>query len=525
MTPERKWKRELEKDKAKLAELNTQYENHETILLEKLYHSKKRFEKISDKKCASLVRWKNLINSAAENSTLKEPAEFKALEHGKRRPIKIGPKTSAQEVKKALAMHDGSRYNETKKREIAEWKRSQEDIGARMVDILRKKNRILGFSSSEKHFDSCFDESACNPHTAPKHVVHHTSSRQPSPDKRFENENPRLLEQLSTVKRQLKDLTEDYRTLEYEKFKLVQDNAEISDSLKSTQDLMKQIAENRDEHVQTNRRYAEENKKLEAALESAQSQVQTQTQPCWNPVRKVTFDDTNVRLKEEVKSLSSSLAKMKSSREPHDILRDVRIESRLEFLRTSKAHGYPVIQHHSDHRIISRGQSGLNIHIGAPGMGTGASSPHGGNVRADAALLITNSNHRAKFEQTFQQIYGVALDDVKQGCTDKFAPQSKVTEMVNLRGTMAHLGCFTEHTPDKDADDRFLTLSEYCESEYECTIRRSSTNLQAAKAFSNDSEIIEACNTMREICDAVVERTKVDGPHSFMSGGINGKYI
>ncbi|EDN97781.1 predicted protein [Sclerotinia sclerotiorum 1980 UF-70] len=27
---------------------------------------------------------------------------------------------------------------------------------------------------------------------------------------------------------------------------------------------------------------------------------------------------------------------------------------------------------------------------------------------------------------------------------------------------------------------------------------------------------------MREICDALVERSKVDGSHSFMSGGING---
>ncbi|APA10565.1 hypothetical protein sscle_06g053350 [Sclerotinia sclerotiorum 1980 UF-70] len=90
---------------------------------------------------------------------------------------------------------------------------------------------------------------------------------------------------------------------------------------------------------------------------------------------------------------------------------------------------------------------------------------------------------------------------------------------------MAHLGCFTQHTPDKDADDRFSTLAEYCESEFECAIQRSSTVLQAAKNFSNDSEIIEACNSMREICDALVERSKVDGSHSFMSGGINGMYI
>ncbi|KAF7879229.1 hypothetical protein EAF04_000426 [Stromatinia cepivora] len=524
MTPERQWKREYEKDKAKLTELNKQYENHETILLENLYHSKNRFERISDEKHASLVRWKNLINSAADNSNLIEPAEFKALEYGKRRSIKIGPKTSAQEVRKALAMHDGSRYNETKEREIVEWKRSREDFGAH---ILRKKNRILGFSSSEEYFDSCFDESAWNPHTAPQHVIYYASFRQPSPQKRLENENSQLLEQLTRAKRQLEDLTEDYRTLEYEKFKLVQDNAEISDPLKSTQDLMKQIAENRDEHVQTNRKYAEENKKLEAALESTQARTQTQTQPqpWWNPVRKVTFDDANEHLREEVKSLSNSLAKVKSNREPHDILRDVGIECRLDFFRTSGTHEYPVIQHRSHHRIISRGHLGLNIDFGAPGMGIGASSPYGGNVRADAALLIINSSHRSNFEQTFQEIYGVALDDVKQGCADKFAPQSKVTEMVNLRGTMSHLGCFTEHTPDRDADDRFLTLAEYCESEYECSIQRSSTVLQTAKTFSNDSEIIEACNTMHEICDAVVERTKVDGRHSFMSGGINGKCI
>lgn len=283
------------------------------------------------------------------------------------RSIKIGPKTSAKEVQKALAMHNGFRYNESKKREIAEWKRNQEEFSARMVDILRKMNHILGFSSSEKQFDSCFDESACNPHTALEHVVYHTFSCHSSPDKRLENENSQLLERLSTVKRQLEDLTENYRTLEYEKFKLVQDNAEIFGSLKSTQNLIKLIAKNRDEHVRTNRRYAGGNKRLETALESAK--VQAQTQPWWNPVRKVTFDDTNGDLKEEIKSLSNSLAQMKSNREPHDILRDIGIQSHLGFLRTSKAHEYHVIQHRSHHNIISPSGPGLDINFGSSGNG------------------------------------------------------------------------------------------------------------------------------------------------------------
>ncbi|CAD6456177.1 3b926ffd-fbf9-45f1-aeb5-ce2e487196cd-CDS [Sclerotinia trifoliorum] len=409
MTSERQWKRDLEKDKAKLAELNEQYEKNETLLLGNRYRSKKS-SRISPMRNMQALGDGKLLSIAAKNSTLLEPAEFKALEHGKRRSIKIGPKTSAQEVKKALAMHGGSRHNEIKKREIAEWKRNQEEFGACMVDILRKENRILGFSSSEKQFDSCFDESACHPRAALEHVFYHTSSRRPSSDKRLENENSQLLEQLSTVKRQLEDLTEDYRSLEYEKFKLVQDNSEISDSLKSTQYLIKQIAENRDEHVLTNRRYAGETKARSCA-------------------GVCTGADENAAMVEP----------------------------------------------------------GLDIDFHAPGIGTSASNSYGGNVRADAALLIINSSHRAKFEKTFQTIYSVALDDLKLGCNDKFAPQSKVTEIANLRGTMAHLGCFTQHTPDKDADDRFLTLAEYCESEFECAIQRSSTALQAAKAFSNDS--------------------------------------
>lgn len=51
----------MEKDKSRLAELTKQYSDHEEVLLENLYHSKKKFEKISEEKQVSLDRWKSCV--------------------------------------------------------------------------------------------------------------------------------------------------------------------------------------------------------------------------------------------------------------------------------------------------------------------------------------------------------------------------------------------------------------------------------------------------------------------------------
>ncbi|KAI9646163.1 hypothetical protein NHQ30_005603 [Ciborinia camelliae] len=495
MILDKELKREFEKDKSRLAELNKEYANHEDILLENLYVSKKQFQKISDEKHASHEKWKALIKSAVNTSSLPEPAEFKAIDnHGKKRTIKIGPNTKSHDVKRAMGMHDASKYDKREKRELAEWSRNREDFGARMGDILKRKNRILGFSSSDNYFDSCFDEASCNPHTVPSNLAYHTSFRQPSPDLRLEEENSRLLDQVKK-----------FRDLEDERDRLLKDNEALYDSLKSTQELMRQVAENRDEHVQTNRRYAEENRKLERALEALKG----------NSARRVAFDDyDDDNLREEVKTLSNSLAKVKE--EPHYILRDVGVESRLEFLQSSKASEHS--EHH--HNSIS---SGLNINFNTPSISSGTGSSHRGNVRADAALLFIDASHRAKFEKTFEDIYGMSVDEVKEGRGNKYAPASKATEIANLRGTMAHRGYFTKHTPDRDAEDQFLTLLDYCESEYKEAIRGTSTALRAAQVFSENADVINSCERMLRICDIVVGTSRVNPrPRGhYMSGGLN----
>ncbi|TGO77165.1 hypothetical protein BELL_0120g00180 [Botrytis elliptica] len=535
MISDRDLRRDHERDKDKVVELNRQNQAIELIQLDNFYRMKSGAVKIHDNKYGSKERWSNMIIDASQNSNLLAPAEFTIQDkHGKRRTVKIGPKTSAHDVKRAIDLYDAAKYEEQKKREMADWERSKEEFGSRLREILREKNHILGFSPRDESFDACFSDLGYRVHTTPADVTYHTSFRQPMPDLKLERENSRLSDQLRASQRQLTEAREEYRTLEYENYKLIQENVEVSESLDSTQKLLEQIAENRDEHVKTNRRYAEENRKLESELDSAQAQARAQTQPqpqprsWWPSARKVTFDDTSEELREEVKNLSRSLENMKSGREPHNILRDVGVETRLEFLQLSKAHEYPVIRHHTHHRIVSRSSTPeINVDLGAKSTSIDGSSLYGGDVRADAALLSINSSHRVKFEQTFKDIYGVAFSEVIKGCSNKYAPQCKVTEMANLRGTMAHLGCFTRHTPDKDADDRFLALSVYCQEEYEDIDRRSTSALQAAKTFSSDLRVIEACNKMSRICDTLVERTKSGGHRSmsFTGGGVSGKYI
>ncbi|TGO41388.1 hypothetical protein BHYA_0022g00270 [Botrytis hyacinthi] len=539
MTSNRDLRRDHERNRDKVVELNRQNEKIELVQLENFYRMKSSAVKIHEDKYGSKERWSDMIINASQNSTLLAPAEFTIQDkHGKRRTVKIGPKTSAHDVKRAIDLYDAAKYEEQKKREMADWEQSKEDFGSRLRDILREKNRILGFSPRDESFDACFSDLGYSTHTTPAHVTYHTSFRQPTPDLKLERENPRLSDQLRAAQKQLTEAREQYRTIEYENYKLIQENLEVSESLDSTQKLLEQIAENRDEHVKTNRRYAEENRKLESELESAQAQIQSQTQAqtqpqpqprsWWPSARKVTFDDTSEQLREEVKSLTRSLENMKSGREPHNILRDVGVGTRLEFLQLSKAHEYPIIRHHTHHRIVSSSSTPeLNLDLGAKSAIIDGSSLYGGNIRADAALLSINSNHRIKFEQIFKDIYGVAFSEVTKGCSDKYAPQCKVTEMANMRGTMAHLGCFTRHTPDKDADDRFLALSVYCEGEYEDIDRRATSALQAAKTFSSDLTVVEACNKMRGICDSLVERTKSGGHRSnlFTGGGIGGKYV
>ncbi|KAF7902153.1 uncharacterized protein EAF01_007451 [Botrytis porri] len=539
MTSDRDLRRDHERDRDKLFELNRQNERIELIQLENFYRMKSSAVKIHDDKYGSKEKWSSMIIKASQNSTLLAPSEFTFQDkHGKRRTVKIGPKTSAHDVKRAIDLYDAAKYEGQKKREMADWERSKEEFGCRLREILREKNRILGFSPRDESFDACLNDLGYSAHTAPAHVTYHTSFRQPTPDLELERENSRLSDQLRAAQKQLAEAREEYRTLEYGNYRLIQENSEVSASLDSTQKLLEQIADNRDEHVKTNRKYAEENRNLESELESAQAQLQAQTraqtqpQPqsrsWWPTSRKVTFDDTSDQLREEVKNLSRSLENMKISREPHNILRDVGVETRLEFLQISKAHEYPVIRHHTHHRIVSSiSTPENNMDLGAKSTSIDGSNLYGGNIRADAALLSINSNHRVKFKQTFKGIYGVAFSEVTKRCSDKYAPQCKITEMANLRGTMAHLGCFTRHTPDQKADDRFLALSVYCEGEYEDIDRRSITALQAAKTFSGDPRVIEACNKMRGICDSLVERTKSGGHLSnlFTGGGVGGRYI
>ncbi|TEY39733.1 hypothetical protein BOTCAL_0451g00100 [Botryotinia calthae] len=536
MTSDGELRRGHERDRAKVVELNQQNEKIELVQLDNFYRMKSSAVKIHNDKYSSKDRWSNMIIDASQNSTLLTPAEFTVQDkHGKRRLVKIGPKTRVHDVKKAIDMYDAAKYEEQKKREMADWERSKEEFGSRLREILRQKNRILGFSSRDESFDACFSDLGYSAHTAPAHVSYHTSFRQPTPDLKLEKENSRLLDQLRSTQQQLAEAREEYRTLEYENYKLIQENVEVSGSLDSTQKLLEQIAENRDDHVKTNRRYAEENRKLESELESAQAQLQARTQAqthpqprsWWPSAHKVTFDDTSEQVQEEVKSLSKSLENMKNNREPHNILRDVGVETRLEFLQLSKAHEYPVIRNHTHHRIVSRSSTPeINMDLGAKTPSIDGSSLYGGNIRADAALLSINSSHRVKFEQTFKDIYGVTFGEVTKGCSDKYALQCKVTEISNLRGTMAYLGCFTRHTPDKDADDRFLALSVYCEKEYEDADRKSTTALQAAKTFSSDPTVIEACNKMRGICVTLVERAKSDGRRSssFTGAFLGSKY-
>lgn len=336
------------------------------------------------------------------------------------------------------------------------------------------------------------------------------------------------MERLHATQREVKEILEENTGLQYANHALAQDNAEISSSLKNTQDQIQQIAKNRDEHAQANRRLAEENKKLESKVNSAQEQGQS----IWsgwglNPGRKVTSTDKNDRLEEEIdqlknenESLSRSLATMKRDREPHDILRDIGIQIRLEFLQSSKAHEYPVVRNLSHHRIVSRSRPGLNYDYGAPDTVTGVGSPRGGNVRGDAALLVINSNYRAEFEQVFQEIYGVTFDEVKQGPNDKFAQASTMTKIVNLRGIMAHLGCFTDHTPNQSAEDEFMSLWQWCNAMYDDAVERYPTARQAAQTFSTNPEVLETYSNMRDICDAVVQKLKVYGRGPYMSGGL-----
>ncbi|TGO57227.1 hypothetical protein BOTNAR_0206g00160 [Botryotinia narcissicola] len=525
MTSERDLRRDHERDRNKVAELNRQNETIELVQLENFYRMKSSAVKIHDDKYGSKERWSDMIINASQNSTLLTPAEFTIQDkHGKRRTVKIDPKTSAHDVKRAIDLYDAAKYEEQKKREMADWEHSREEFGSRLR---------LSFSSRDESFVTCFSDLDYSAHTTPAHVTYHTSFRQPTLDLKLERENSRLSDQLRAAQRQLAEAREQYRTIEYENYRLIQENVEVSESLDSTQKLLEQISENRDEHVKTNRRYAEENRKLESELESAQARIQSQTQAqtqsqpqprsWWSSARKVTFDDTSEQLREEVRDLTRSLENMKSGREPHNILRDVGVGTRLEFLQLSKTHDYPVIRHHTHHRIVSSSSNPeLDTDLGAKSTSIDGSSLYGGNIRADAALLSINSSHRVKFEQTFKEIYGVAFSEVTKGCSDKYAPKCKVTEMANLRGTMAHLGCFTRHTPDKDADDRFLALSVYCEGEYEDIDRRATSALQAAKTFSSDLRVVEACNKMRGIYDSLVERTKSDDRRStsFTGGGV-----
>ncbi|KAA8568459.1 hypothetical protein EYC84_007491 [Monilinia fructicola] len=194
----------------------------------------------------------------------------------------------------------------------------------------------------------------------------------------------------------------------------------------------------------------------------------------------------------------------------------------MEFFQSSKA-GETSQYHHSHHENLSSGLD-INLNILSTNPGTGKSFR--GDVRADAAMLSINAEQWAKFHKAFEEVYGVSVDDVKRGRCDKYAPQSKVTEIVNLRGTMAHRGCFTNHTPDRDAEDQFMTLSDYCDSVFEEALRNSSMALRAAQTFSENSDIITACDKMRRICDIVVGTNRIDSRARppFMSGGVNSFY-
>lgn len=355
---------------------------------------------------------------------------------------------------------------------------------------------------SDRYSDSHSSDLPHNPHANYAHTFH-TSFRQAPSDRNLENE--------------FRELSEQYRALDRERSRLREENDDLSKSLKTAQENTRMIAENRDEHAMAYNRFFEENQRLAQDLKSALKTVQELRME--SPVHRVSFDGEKVDLKDEVQDLTKSLAKLKVDRDLDRILRDVGIESRIEFLQTSKAGEEHRIYQHS--RRISM-SSGLKIRPDPTGN-ISVGSSHRGNARADTAMLLMDEVKRARFGQTFLEIYGVTIDDIKEGRADEYAPQCKQTEIINLRGTMAHRGFFTSHTPDPDAEDQFLTLFEFCAAEYQAAIDKSPNALKAAQLFSGNPDIISACDNMRRICGNVIATTRIDSrlQPPYMSGGLS----
>ncbi|PQE02892.1 kinesin motor domain-containing protein [Rutstroemia sp. NJR-2017a BVV2] len=199
----------------------------------------------------------------------------------------------------------------------------------------------------------------------------------------------------------------------------------------------------------------------------------------------------------EKKALTENINMLNDKIQEQSLLIEPAIDIRLRFMECSKR------------RLGSSGI--INKVRGEPDraiIDKGTNAARCGNAMIDANMLTADSNRGKKYSEIFSEIYGFSYITVYQGRTGVFATGSKMLEIINLHGTMAHCLSFTKLSHNKVEDKNFLNLFEKCKNLYNNLKKSSKPDSEIVQALNNSQRVEVFCVTMRRNCADIVRAEK-----------------
>jgi len=216
------------------------------------------------------------------------------------------------------------------------------------------------------------------------------------------------------------------------------------------------------------------------------------------------LDATIISLKVEleaqniaIKRLERELGKAKASHEINlkyrEPLLQVGIATRRRFLESTKRY-----------RINPGDYIGVHGARAVPRLiEQGNDAAHRGNFLADTALFELGLLKLKASEDHFQKIYGVAPKNY-----DRKFLIPKVTEIVNMRGTMASCYSWTFYTVDGSDDRRFEELEKICWKILDAIRDECKSLEEGIVAFDTNPQVQKAYKELRVITEGIVKEHK-----------------
>jgi hypothetical protein len=214
------------------------------------------------------------------------------------------------------------------------------------------------------------------------------------------------------------------------------------------------------------------------------------------------LDDTKAKLEKaliehttEKTALNKTINILTNELNTQSRLTSLLIKIRLRFFESSKrrlsSSGIVKVRGEPDRAIIDEGNRAV----------------HGGNVIVDTIILSNHPGLGKQYDKLFEEIYGKSYKSVYEERSGMFAT-SKVVEIMNLRGTMAHCLSFTKLSHDEDQDTVFLGLLDKCKNIYNELRKSGKSTSEVIQAFNEDQEVEGYCVIMRRICAGTVDAEK-----------------